>query len=104
MAEKAIEWMDRSSRIALAAIGFLGGYLWGVWKWAGVQGLDIEPLFSAVSLGATVATLVYAASLVALFGPSLLRRSQANGIAPVAFFLSFLIGTGGIRAALWVVG
>lgn len=106
MAEKAKEIMGRSTRLALAAVGFLGGYVWGVWRWAGHAGLDAEPVLSAALTGACTATVVYAASLVALFGTAMIRRAPGgmDVVGPAAFLGSFLLGTGGISAALWMVG
>ena len=105
MAEKAKEIMGRSTRLALAAVGFLGGYVWGVWRWAGHAGLDAEAVLSAALTGACTATVVYAASLAALFGTAMIRRAPGvDVVGPAAFLGSFVLGTGGIRAALWMVG
>lgn len=112
----------------LAGVGFLGGYLWGVDRWAGRFGPAGAELSSVAVSGGLVAALIYVGVLGAwLFSGSLgassvsrkvecrSRRSRSVGgvVAAVACrgetlfsaaaLGSFVIGALGIRAALWMV-
>ncbi len=92
---------------ALAALGFLAGYLWAVEAWAApFDAMRGALLRSAVVPGVALAVL-YGFGLLVTFRPLLAPKGGGGfraAVAPVSFSLSLLLAGAGTRAALAFVG
>jgi hypothetical protein len=109
--------------MVLAGVGFLGGYMWGVDRWAGHFGRMSGELSPVAISGGLVAALIYVLVLGAwiIAGPGgaesqRVERSRRRPTAMVSYLVcrgeavfsaavlgSFCIGAAGIRTALWMV-
>jgi hypothetical protein len=104
----------------LAGLGFMGGYLWGVDRWAGHWGRAAGELSPVALSGGFVAALIYVGILGAwvVAGPGAVEARSAVGgsrnivstlicrgeaLFSAAVLGSFCLGAIGIRTALWMV-
>ena len=106
----------RAGWLAAAGFGFFFGYVWAVCRWgeaAGMGdglGMSVETLLSTSAAGGVIATFVYVALLALLFFPGNRASGTSDGAGtagaavPVLFVASCLVGIGGIRSILWVLG
>ncbi len=104
----------------LAGVGFMGGYLWGVDRWANHFGRAADALSPVAVSGGLVAALIYVGVLGAwvLAGdgavqPKSVKATSRNIVSTLvcrgetlfsaAVLGSFFLGAVGIRTALWMV-
>ncbi|GAB4272008.1 MAG: hypothetical protein Kow0092_26960 [Deferrisomatales bacterium] len=95
-------WLGKVVQALSAGAGFFAGYLWAVQGWAGSGSGGAAVTRAALADGVLLAAL-YTGLLSGLFWPCL-PVPRTSGlrvvVSPASFTLSFLLGAGGMWAAL----